>query len=92
MTPPHILAEVDSERCTDRRADLRNRLELCSHDELRVLDVILGRLELGRQRYGYLDLGRDIRDFKRERAEEYVDLAIYDACDYLDAAAATEEP
>lgn len=83
---PHVLAEVDSDRCVERRLDLKARLELCSYDELRVISVILGRLELGRQRYGYLDLKRDDRDFKRERAEEYADAAIYDACDELDRA------
>lgn len=80
-------AEVNTDRCAERRGDLRLRLELCSLDELRVIGVLLARLELGRQRYGYLDLARDRRDFKRERAEEYVDLAIYDACDELDRAA-----
>ena len=71
-------AEVDTDRCVQLRVDLKGRLHLCSYDELRVLSVILGRLELGRGRYGYLDLKRDRRDFKRERAEEYVDAHIYD--------------
>lgn len=79
--------ELFTGRCVERRLDLGTRLELCSYDELRVVDVILGRLELGRQRYGYLNLSRDRRNFKRERAEEYVDAAIYDACDELDRAA-----
>lgn len=59
------------------------RLEQCSLDELRVLDVLLARLELGRSRYGHLDLARDQRDFRAEGAEELADLAIYRACDYL---------
>lgn len=79
----HLLAELDTERCEQLRSELSSRLHLCSYDELRVLDVILARLELGRERYGYLDLRRDQRDFKREKAEEYVDAAIYDACDVL---------
>lgn len=80
---PNAMAEIYAPRCVERRDDLERRLRLCSFDELRVLGVILSRLELGRERYGYLDLSRDRRDWKRERAEEYVDLAIYDACDVL---------
>ena len=80
----HILAEVNTERCAERRADLAARLELCALDELRVIGVVLARLELGRQRYGYLDLNRDRRDWKREEAEEHIDAAVYRACDELD--------
>jgi hypothetical protein len=56
------------------------RLRLCSEDELRVLDILLRRLELGRERYGYLDLSKP-RDWKLEGAEEILDFAIYEACD-----------
>lgn len=55
---------------------------MCSHDELRVLDVILVRLELGRERYGLLDLAVP-RDWERERAEELADAAIYEAARVL---------
>lgn len=84
MSHPHILAEVESPRCTELRDDLKSRQALCSLDELRVLRVILGRLELGRQRYGYLELSRETRDWKREEAEEHIDAAVYRACDELD--------
>lgn len=47
-----------------------------------MLDVLLARLEVGRERYGYLDLAKP-RDWQRERAEELVDAAIYNACDLL---------
>lgn len=70
---------------TARLARARNisaRLHQCSFDELRVVDVILTRLEFGREQYGYLDLSRP-RDWKRERAEEIVDAAFYEACDRL---------
>lgn len=84
--PQHIYAELSTERCDGLRDDLEARLELCSWDELRVLDVLLNRLELGRARYGYLDTARDKRDWKRERAEEGRDWLIYDALDELDRA------
>jgi hypothetical protein len=58
------------------------RLLVCNIDELRVLDVLLGRLELGRDRYGYLDLARS-RDWEREEAEEHADAAVYRACKVL---------
>lgn len=61
---------------------LKQRLLLCSPDELRVIDVLLKRLELGRERYGLLDLSKP-RDWKREKAEEDLDSAIYDAADVL---------
>lgn len=59
-----------------------SRLALCSIDDLRVLDVVLGRLELGRQRYGFLDLSK-ARDWEREEAEEHLDAAVYRACGKL---------
>jgi hypothetical protein len=55
------------------------RLGACNLDELRVLDQLLVRLELGRDRYGHLDLAQK-RDWARERAEEAADYAVYDAC------------
>jgi hypothetical protein len=80
----HILAEVNTDRCADLRRELAVELDLASYDELRVIAVFVRRLAYGRNLYGYLDLHRDRRDFKRERAEEYVDLAVYDACIELD--------
>jgi len=58
------------------------RLLTCNEDELRVLDAILGRLELGRDRYGHLDLSK-ARDWDAEEAEELLDARIYRACDVL---------
>lgn len=71
------------ERRRALQRDIERRLPLCALDELRVVDVILGRLELGRERYGELHIARDRRDYKRERAEELVDAEVYDACDLL---------
>lgn len=75
--------EIESERCDELRAELVAIMERSCFDELRVLAVLARRIEVGRNRYGYLDLHADKRDFRRERAEEYVDAAIYDACDLL---------
>lgn len=70
------------EERTRRDALVRNiatRLMLCSLDEARVMDELLVRLEIGRDRYGYLDLAT-ARDWEREEAEELLDAAIYRAC------------
>lgn len=58
---------------------LKQRLCQCSEDELAVVDILLARLELGRERYGFLDLSKP-RDWDREEAEEWLDAAIYRAC------------
>jgi hypothetical protein len=72
--------------------DLVRRLASASNDELRVIDRVLARLELGRERYGLLDLARP-RDWRRERAEERLDALVYDVCEELvleDGARASE--
>lgn len=56
-----------------------NRLERCSPDELRVIDRCLAGLELGRERYGALDLGRDDRDWLDEASDESRDGLLYRA-------------
>lgn len=48
-------------------------------DEVQVIDGELMRLELGRQRYGALDLRKDHRDWNREGDEEIADWAVYRA-------------
>lgn len=65
--------------------DLARRLQLASHDEARVIDRVLQRLELGRERYGELDLAKDARDWRRERFEELLDEIVYRACEELQA-------
>ena len=62
--------------------DINHLLVACSADELRVLDLLLARLELGRRRYGHLDLAR-VREWDREEAEELLDARIYQACAIL---------
>lgn len=66
------------------RRDLRRRIELGSLDELRVVDRVLGRLELGRDRYGELDLTRP-REWRRELREELLDALVYDVAEELAA-------
>lgn len=53
-----------------------------SLDELRVIDVVLSRLELGADLYGQLDLSKP-RDWAREAAEEVADERFYRACQTL---------
>lgn len=63
--------------------DLARRLQLASIDELRVIDALLARLELGRERYGQLVLAKDRRDWRRERREELLDAIVYEIADEL---------
>jgi len=65
--------------------DIARRLQLASHDELRVVDQILTRLELGRERYGLLDIARDRREWRRELGEELLDAVIYDTIETIRA-------
>jgi hypothetical protein len=62
--------------------DIARRLQLASPDEVRALDRLFQRLELGRERYGALDLSRP-REWRRELREELLDALIYDVCDEL---------
>jgi len=48
-------------------------------DELRVLTECADRLSVGLRQYGRLDLLHDARDYLRERHEEVLDGAIYEA-------------
>lgn len=49
-----------------------------SYDELRVIDRLIARVELGADRYGPLDLSKP-RDWDRELAEEAEDIVVYRA-------------
>jgi hypothetical protein len=62
------------------RTNLCARLEAFSRDELRVVDRVMQRLELGRDRYGALDLAVDKRNWDQEADEERVDGLIYETC------------
>jgi hypothetical protein len=55
---------------------LSSRLPALELDALRLLDHIVTRLELGRQRYGDLDLAAP-RDWGKELGEELVDALVY---------------
>lgn len=62
--------------------DLVARLARAPRDERRILERILGRLELGRDKYGPLDLSKP-RDWRRERFEERLDALVYDVAEEL---------
>lgn len=62
--------------------DVARRLQLASLDEIRVADRVLARLELGRERYGLLDLAKP-RDWRRELREELLDSLVYDVAGEL---------
>jgi hypothetical protein len=64
--------------------DVAHRLLAGSLDEIRVIDRVLVRLELGRELYGLLDLSKP-RDWRRERFEERVDALVYDVAGELAA-------
>ena len=74
----------DHDRLRGMLADLGRRLAMRNLDELRVLDAVLMRLELGAERYGPLDLTKP-RDWRRERGEELLDAMIYDVAGELAA-------
>jgi hypothetical protein len=69
-----------AERATNVRAELIAIAAGLNADELRVLVFVAVRLALGRECYGPLDVASDVRDFKRERAEEIADALVYSAC------------
>lgn len=64
------------------RALIAAACEQFNVDELRVVQAIVQRLAIGRQRYGALDLSKP-RDWQREAAEEAADLIIYRAAGEL---------
>jgi hypothetical protein len=52
-------------------------------DELRVLERIAKRLEMGRKQYGDLNVPWDRRDFREEARQEVEDMLVYFACGWL---------
>lgn len=64
--------------------DMARRLPAASLDELRLLDRVLQRLELGRSLYGPLDVSKP-RDWRKERFEERLDCLVYDVAGELAA-------
>jgi len=81
---------MESDRRDALARTLAARLLLCNHDELRVLDRLLERLEIGRDRYGLLELGKP-RDWEREEAEELLDAQIYRAINAIERSDARRE-
>ncbi len=72
------IAGLEVSAANDPQVALALDVELGA-DERRVLAYLRDRLLEGQRRYGALDLARDPRDWKRERAEECADLLIYGA-------------
>ena len=59
-------------------------------DSLLVVDMLVQRMLAGREEYGRLDIGTDLRDWAAEGAEEAIDLAAYLAIGLLKRS--TREP
>jgi hypothetical protein len=76
--------DTQAVRAVGLRRDLGRRCALANLDELRVVDRVLQRLELGRERYGGLDLSRP-RNWRKERFEERLDALVYDVAEELAA-------
>ncbi len=73
----------------DRReseASLAGILEQLGDQEIEAILWIATRLLHGQKRYGTLDLERDRRDFRHERAEELADALTYSAMDEIQRA------
>jgi hypothetical protein len=71
----------DEREAAERQLDaLVCDLEL---DSIRVLVRVAARLVAGRKAYGDLDIQGDPRDWRREAAEEALDMAVYLACQAL---------
>jgi hypothetical protein len=76
--------DTQAVRAVGLRRDLGRRCVLANLDELRIVDHVLQRLELGRERYGHLDLSRP-RNWRKERFEERLDALVYDVAEELAA-------
>ncbi len=68
-----------SVRAASLRRDLRRRFLLANLDELLVIELLWQRLELGRKRYGPLDILARTIDWDEEELEEILDARIYRA-------------
>ena len=73
----------DLVRGTRRHGPLARYLLDIGDDELKVLSYIAGRLELGRKKYGALDVNAPKRDWGVELGEEAADALVYAAAKAL---------
>lgn len=71
-------------------AILVGQLQTLEYDALRVVSRVAARLELGRERYGDLDLAQP-RPWRRERNEELLDAIVYEVAGELAAEDAARE-
>ena len=72
-------------------ADCLDLSVLKSPDARDLIRLIYRRIVTGEVQYGVLDLLNDPRDFQRERLEENVDAAVYEAMDVLRRAKIRDE-
>ena len=82
--PIRVRREIEGRIVRDAHAiaatDLLGRLLRAEPDVLRVLDLILTRLEVGRMQYGDLNLDADKRNWGAEQRAELLDFLVYRAC------------
>lgn len=73
-------------------ADLLDVVAELGVHERRVLLALARRLLAGQSAYGRLDLARDGRDWRKERAEELADALVYGAISEVAATLGKERP
>jgi hypothetical protein len=72
-----------STKKTDLLSDLSTLLKRLNDDEREVLLSVAKRLAMGREVYGPLSIEHDPREWRREAHEEFLDGAIYLACETI---------
>ncbi len=77
LTAEEVAAHIVMDEREQLTAIISEHLGECSVDELRAVNVLLARLEIGRRKYGALDISTDPRDWNLEADEEIADLSIY---------------
>jgi hypothetical protein len=63
----------------EKKTEMENCLAELEPDAIRALTFLAQRLLAGQKAYGRLDLAKDPRDWRKERAEELGDLLVYTA-------------
>ena len=62
---------------------LVDRMASFNADELQVFQFLADRHDVGRRKYGPLDVENDQRDYRMERAKEFGDAAMYDGFQFV---------
>lgn len=71
----NLVASMDEDEAAREMLDAA--VGALAGDELDVVGHVIARLQLGRERYGKLDLGNEQRDLVREALEEAADGFVY---------------